>query len=152
MSRSSSKRVDSRLQKKQVEAKLKLQGNPGQGGPLEVAHLRALEADLTNLGEAFNKNSEVFSHSLMVIEMRMRVVERTQHDMIRGTLRTIEVDGLKYIDFQSYVAEFGLCMLVSELATWLHGLHMAHNGKESGQILTPQAYAQDQENVTIFGG
>lgn len=114
--------------------------------PLEVPHLRKLEADLSQLAEAFNLNSKIFSHGLTVGEMRMRVVERAMNDMLGGSLRTVELGGVRQVDYQSYTTEFACCMLMAEFAEWLLRLQAARRERVQAKL----GLAAD--GVLVFGG
>jgi hypothetical protein len=131
-------KVAKRQSKKVVE-------KPVQRNPLEVPHLRVIEADVARLGEAFNHNAQLFGHSLTVAEMRLRVLERAMHDMLRGVTKVKTVDGLLQVDFEAYVNEFALCMVMTEFAVWCKQLM---DNAAPPVTLSSNSY----ENVLEFGG
>ena len=137
-----------RKQKKMaVKGMMKAQArSPSPTNPLEVPHLRKLEADLEQLGNAFNNNTKVYNHALTVAEMRLRVIERAMHDQLRGCVRTIITDDVLSVDFESYVQEFVWCMVMAEFAAWLKRLSDAH-GPTNGKIIQP-----GYDDALIFGG
>jgi len=148
-----STRVQRRLQRKPTTKnhpeKTSSSNGSSEKNPLEVPHLRRLEADLGQLGDAFNRNSHLFSHGLTVFEMHLRVHERVLHDIARGTVRTHDDVGLTEIDFKSYMEEFAICMVFSEFAQWLKGLSEKQQEiKTPGVIIRP---AHD-DNTLVFGG
>jgi len=120
--------------------------SPSPTNPLEVPHLRKLEADLEQLGNAFNNNTKVYNHALTVAEMRLRVLERAMHDQLRGCVRTTMASGVISVDFEAYVQEFVWCMVMAEFAGWAKRLSEAGH-QMSGKIVSP-----GYEDAHIFGG
>ncbi len=120
--------------------------NPSPTNPLEVPHLRRLEADLEQLGTAFNHNAQLYGHALTIAEMRLRVLERAQNDQLAGAVRTVDVDGQKRIDFDSYNLELMNCMLMAEFAQWAKKLMEKH------ELETALIYNPGYDEPVIFGG
>jgi len=147
MAKSSELRKQKLNAKKQLKKRLPpLQGrHPSPTNPLEVPHLRKLEADLEQMGTAFNHNAQLYGHALTIAEMRLRVLERAQNDQLAGTVRTVEVDGQKRIDFDSYNLELMNCMLMAEFAQWARKLMEKHEPE-------PLIYNPGYDEPIIFGG
>jgi hypothetical protein len=147
--------VSSRNQRRLQQKSQKKPPQPrAVANPLEVSHLRRLEADIEQLGKAFNHNAQLFQHALTIAEMRIRVLERALHDSVRGTLQLKEIDGLKHVDFESYVTEFAMCMVLSECAENIRkNFSLEDNGKghttNGKSIITPLA---DEGDTIVFGG
>jgi hypothetical protein len=150
MAKSSGLRKQKLYAKKELKKKLQplRGGSPSPTNPLEVPHLRRLEADLEQLGTAFNHNATLYGHALTIAEMRLRVLERAMNDQLGGTVRTIEVDGQKRVDFESYNNELIFCMLMAEFAQWAVKL-MDKHAERTALIYNPGS--NDDEPV-IFGG
>lgn len=101
-----------------------------------------MEADLAQLGSAFNQNSQIFSHGLALAEVHLRVHERVLTDVFNGTARTIDVDGKKVLDFKHYFTEFVQELKAQELAA-----AAKREEKTTGVILPPSA-----DDTLVFGG
>lgn len=148
MAKASEQRKKNRHAVKQLKKKLPLSKHPSPTNPLEVPHLRKLEGDLEQLGEAFNHNAKIYGHALTVAEMRLRVLERAMHDQLRGTLRTLEIDGQKEVDFEFYVNNFACCMIMTEFAEWARGLMSKYETAPSSPLVGLPGY----DEAVIFGG
>lgn len=144
MARSSQARTQKRAAVKQM--KKAVERSPSPTNPLEVPHLRALEADLQQLGDAFNHNAQVHNHALTVAEMRINITQRAMNDMLRGSVYYLEADGLKSVDWGKYTEEFAMCMLMAEFAAWLKRISAPQ--EESGPGLVMSGY----EDAVEFGG
>lgn len=119
---------------------------PSNGHSHEVPLVRKLEADLAHFGDAFNKNSELFSHGLTVSEMHLRVHERVMNDIVAGSVRMM--DGSRQIDFQSYMTELIHCSVLAEFASGLLQFHKEHTvrGKTTNVVIA------ENSDTLVFGG
>jgi len=136
----------------------------------KVVHerLAQMEAQLTRLGEAFDQNTDVFSESLKYAESMHLIFQRVLNDMANGTLRClgdeeyyrenpstsvrpVDPENPKKIDFHSYIREYWLCMAFTDFAVNCRRVwDEAHpEQKGPGPILAPEG-AGDQ--VVVFGG
>ena len=145
MAQGSALRKQKRMTLKAVKKQLPPR-NPSPTNPLEVPHLRRLEADLEQLGSAFNHNAKLYSHALTIAEMRLRVLERAMNDMLAGKGYVIDDDGVKRIDFDAYNNELAFCMIMAEFAAWCKRL-MDANAPEP--LIYQPGYNDD---TTVFGG
>ena len=143
MAKASQLRRDKRAAVKKL--KKTLPRNPSPTNPLEVPHLRKLEADLDQLGNAFNHNTQIHNHALTVAEMRINITQRAMNDIVRGTVYTTEIDGAQTIDWSRYTTEFGMCMLMAEFASWL--ARISTQSKTESPLIMP-----GYEDAQVFGG
>lgn len=150
MSKSSPQRKQNRAALKQVKKRVvQSAGSPSPTNPLEVPHLRRLEADLEQLGSAFNHNAQLYNHALTIAEMRLRVLERVMNDQLNGrTLLTMEAEGQKLINFEAYNTELACCMVMAGFAHWLKSLADAHAATDN----PPLIYQPGYDDTTVFGG
>ena len=116
--------------------------------------ISVLEASLRRLGEVADANARAFSDSLKMSESLSLVMQRVMNDVANGTVRCFgdeesEAGGVPRrtitplrIDFNSYMREYWLCMLMADFATWLKSIH-----KPAAVIQTAS-----KEDVIEFGG
>ncbi len=89
------------------------------------------ESALQRLGDAFDQNSEVFSESIKMLEVMGVVMQRCMNDMLNQTVRCfgdklsgapnevpLRSSAYPQIDFNSYLREYWLCMLMADFARW----------------------------------
>jgi hypothetical protein len=65
----------------------------------------ALEERVGRLEEIFDTNSSVFSTSLEYAEMCIQALQRAMDDMLLDALKTVEVDGVRKVDFKHYLQQ-----------------------------------------------
>lgn len=143
--------------------------------PLEVPHLRKIEADLEQLGRALNHNAELFSHTMMVQEMRTNILQRVLNDTLMNQLHTVPIERTKWaeewvkgpdgsarmeevpskeiarmIDFPWYQEYYMVCMVMTEFASWLKSLHAAREKNESKESAILVAPSNDE--LEVYGG
>lgn len=114
------------------------------------------ESELQRLGNAFDQNSEVFSEGLKMLEVMGLVMQRVMNDVLAGTVRCfgdtyldapntvpVRAPGPMQIDFNSYLREYWLCMLMADFATWC-GTIATHD--------KPLIETASPADVHVFGG
>ena len=140
------KRTAVKGMKKAVKKQQRLPpGSPSPTNPLEVPHLRSLEADLEQLGTAVSHNAQLYGHALTIAEMRLRVLERVITDQLNGkALYTKEEDGLRTIDFEAYNTELACCLVMAEFAAWAVRIMEASAGP-------PLIYQPGYNDTLVFG-
>jgi hypothetical protein len=171
---SQAERNQRRLNKKgQLKAVEKMNQSPVHQP--EAPHLRALELNLEKLGDAFNHNIQLFSHTLSISEMRMNVLQRVINDQLIGEAHTTQIERIKWteewvmapdgsvksadvpvkemviaVDYTWYTTYFMCCMVMVEFATWLNTIYVENREEKSGpgSILSIPDYGDAQ----VFGG
>lgn len=113
------------------------------------------ESELLRLGNAFDQNSGVFSEGLKMLEVMGLIMQRVMNDMANGTVRCfgdepsvlgavpVRTTSPLQIDFNSYLREYWLCMLLADFARWC-GTIATHD--------KPLIETVSQADVHEFGG
>jgi hypothetical protein len=115
-----------------------------EAGPPKVhVILKAFEERLTQLEEAFNKNTKAFSDGIQMIEAQQEVLRRVLQGVVSGVVRTIDAaDGSsrKLIDWNGYLKEYIEELVAKEAA------------KEEKAGPGPVLATADEDAPIIFGG
>jgi hypothetical protein len=99
-----------------------------------------IENDQRRLAETADKNTEAFSDALKMSEAMTFVLQRVLNEMLAGKIVHQHEGG---IDFNSYLREYWLCMVMADFAVWC--------GKLAGHD-KPLIETATQEDVHEFGG
>lgn len=121
-----------------MKAKEKTPPNPNSN--LLHQRLSGVELAQRQLANISDQNARVFSDSLQILEVMGFVMQRVMNDMVATTVRLNDVGG---IDFQSYLHEYQLCMLMASFCGWLGSLQKP----EEEKIIKATA-----DDVHVFGG
>lgn len=74
----------------------------------------ALESRVGRLEQVSDINAGAFSSSLQFAEVCIQAVQRVLDDSLSGTIKTVEVDGVKKVDFKAYLQDVLDIRMISE--------------------------------------
>lgn len=115
-----------------------------------------VEQNLQRLANVSDTNTHAFSESLRMTEAMNIVLQRVMNDVLNGTVRCfgdkplsetggdrpVRVGSPSQIDFNSYLREYWLCMLMADFAVWCKRIHKP-------EVLVE---APTKDEVIEFGG
>ena len=127
-----------RMRRMSEKMKAKESPPPNPNSKLLHQRLSGVERDLHRLAEVSDQNTHVFSDSLRMLESMGIVMQRVMNDVAAGTVRRVD----ERIDFQSYIQEYQLCLVMAGFAQWCGTLQ-----PQEETII--KATTQD---VVVFGG
>lgn len=67
--------------------------------------LISLETRVGRLELVSDKNAETFSTSLQFAELCIQALQRGLDDSLIGAMKTVEIDGVKKVDFKAYLQD-----------------------------------------------